>query len=65
MLFYYAVGIPLGFFFGFKLQYHTSGLYAGLLVAIIMIFAVMLFLIFRFDWKEEVIRARARVGADA
>ena len=64
VVFYYAVGIPLGFYLGFKCGMHTSGLYTGLLVAIVLIFVIMLYLISRFNWEEEAVKARARVGAD-
>jgi MATE family multidrug resistance protein len=64
VFFYYVVGIPLGFYLGFKCELHTAGLYAGLLVAIILIFSIMLALILRFDWEEESAKARERVGAE-
>ncbi|KAI9097729.1 hypothetical protein K1719_025500 [Acacia pycnantha] len=55
---FYLVGMPVAVFLGFVLKMGFSGMWLGLLAAQASCATLMMFVLFRTDWNEQVRRAR-------
>jgi MATE family multidrug resistance protein len=58
---YYIFGIPLGFFFTFKLQYGLHGLWMGLTFSLVYCAAFGTWFCVRTDWDREVQKVQDRL----
>ncbi|KAM3179634.1 hypothetical protein ACTXT7_000221 [Hymenolepis weldensis] len=54
---YYCVGLPLGFFLTFNLEFGIIGMWMGLATGFFLTDCVYTFLAFKTDWKEQSRRA--------
>ncbi|CAN0914527.1 Protein DETOXIFICATION 40 [Linum grandiflorum] len=51
---YYVIGIPLGVFFGFYLDFGAKGIWAGMIGGTALQTVILLWVTFRTDWEKEV-----------
>ncbi|XP_062187232.1 protein DETOXIFICATION 40-like [Phragmites australis] len=59
---YYVVGVPLGVFLGFYLDYGAKGVWSGMVIGgTLMQTLILLWVTFRTDWNKEVEKAKARL----
>eukprot|EP00123_Amoebidium_parasiticum_P011426 comp20707_c0_seq1/m.27002 comp20707_c0_seq1/g.27002 ORF comp20707_c0_seq1/g.27002 comp20707_c0_seq1/m.27002 type:complete len:522 (-) comp20707_c0_seq1:512-2077(-) len=59
---YYGIGLPLGYYFGFKLDHKTRGLWEGMFIALIIVCSVMVYMTLNTDWEKQVRLAHERLG---
>ncbi|KAG0271034.1 hypothetical protein BGZ95_001225 [Linnemannia exigua] len=57
---YYLVAFPVGYLLAFKLQWGLKGLWSALCVALWMVGLGELFVIFKTDWRAEVVKCKER-----
>ncbi|KAF9930020.1 hypothetical protein FBU30_000933 [Linnemannia zychae] len=57
---YYLVAFPIGYLLAFKLQWGLKGLWSALCVALWMVGLGELFVIFKTNWRAEVIKCKER-----
>ncbi|KAK3833482.1 MAG: putative MATE efflux family protein subfamily [Linnemannia elongata] len=57
---YYLVAFPVGYLLAFKLQWGLKGLWSALCVALWMVGLGELFVIFKTNWRAEVIKCKER-----
>ncbi|KAF0932469.1 hypothetical protein E2562_010370 [Oryza meyeriana var. granulata] len=50
---YYAFGLPLGYILGYKFDYGVGGIWAGMLCGIALRTLVLLYVVWKTDWKAE------------
>ncbi|XP_040247427.1 protein DETOXIFICATION 35-like [Aegilops tauschii subsp. strangulata] len=58
---YYAFGLPLGFIFGYLFRWGVSGIWAGMLCGTALQTGILMYMVFKTDWKAEASRALERV----
>ncbi|GJN11623.1 hypothetical protein PR202_ga29825 [Eleusine coracana subsp. coracana] len=59
---YYIVGVPLGVFLGFYLDFGAKGVWSGMVIGgTLMQTLILLWVTFRTDWNKEVEKAKARL----
>ncbi|KAJ4956480.1 hypothetical protein NE237_013263 [Protea cynaroides] len=58
---YYIFGLPLGFFLGYKLNLGVEGIWSGMLCGTALQTLVLLFIIWKTNWKDEADQATERV----
>ncbi|TVU38881.1 hypothetical protein EJB05_12276, partial [Eragrostis curvula] len=59
---YYVVGVPLGIFLGFYLDFGAKGVWSGMVIGgTLMQTLILLWFTFRTDWHKEVEKAKARL----
>ncbi|KAF7087051.1 hypothetical protein CFC21_090272 [Triticum aestivum] len=58
---YYAFGLPLGFIFGYLFRWGVRGIWAGMLCGTALQTGILMYMVFKTDWKAEATRALERV----
>lgn len=58
---YYVFGLPLGFLLGYLLHWGVQGIWAGMLSGAGLQTLILLFIIWKTDWKDEAAQASERV----
>ncbi|RZC78107.1 hypothetical protein C5167_002287 [Papaver somniferum] len=61
---YYLIGLPVGVFMGFKLDWGLEGLWIGLQIGMGLQTIVLLIMFWRADWDKEVQLSKDRVSED-
>ncbi|KAI3847272.1 hypothetical protein MKX03_023947 [Papaver bracteatum] len=61
---YYLIGLPMGFLFGFKLDWGLRGLWIGTQIGVGLQTIVLLIMCWRADWDKEVQISKDRVSDD-
>ncbi|MCL7025210.1 hypothetical protein MKW94_000040 [Papaver nudicaule] len=61
---YYIIGLPIGIFMGFKLDWGLKGLWGGLQIGIGLQTIILLIMCWRNDWDKEVQKSKDRVSDD-
>ncbi|CAI0550617.1 unnamed protein product [Linum tenue] len=59
---YYFLGIPLGIFFGFYLNYGAKGIWTGMIGGTALQTVILLWVTFRTDWDKEVEESLKRLN---
>eukprot|EP01135_Chromosphaera_perkinsii_P005260 Nk52_evm10s328 gene=Nk52_evmTU10s328 len=59
---YYFVGIPLGLFFAFTLEWNLAGIWSGMFVGLLVVSSSSSTLVLKTDWDVQVQNALKRVG---
>ncbi|KAJ3295257.1 hypothetical protein HDU79_009578 [Rhizoclosmatium sp. JEL0117] len=57
---YYVLGIPIGIFLCFKLNWSLYGLWIGLTTALFVVSFIEIYMIYKLDWDREADNARQR-----
>ncbi|GJM87389.1 hypothetical protein PR202_ga03338 [Eleusine coracana subsp. coracana] len=52
---YYAFGLPLGFIFGYLFRWGVQGIWAGMLCGTALQTAILMWMVWKTDWKAEVL----------
>lgn len=60
LAFYYGVGLPLGMFLAFNAGWGLTGIWTGMVVAMIFIAIVVVIVVQRVDWEKAIEEAEAR-----
>ncbi|KQK10958.1 protein DETOXIFICATION 34 [Brachypodium distachyon] len=58
---YYVFGLPLGYLLGYKFNYGVGGIWIGMLCGVALQTVILLFIVWRTDWKAEAALASSRV----
>ncbi|XP_020581113.1 protein DETOXIFICATION 35-like isoform X2 [Phalaenopsis equestris] len=58
---YYIFGLPLGFFLGYFLHWGVQGIWVGMLCGSALQTLILLFVVWKTNWKEEAAQALKRV----
>ncbi|KAK1620880.1 hypothetical protein QYE76_026397 [Lolium multiflorum] len=58
---YYAFGLPLGFIFGYLFRWGVRGIWAGMLCGTALQTAILMYMVYKTDWKAEEAQALERV----
>ncbi|XP_047080315.1 protein DETOXIFICATION 35-like [Lolium rigidum] len=58
---YYAFGLPLGFIFGYLFRWGVRGIWAGMLCGTALQTAILMYMVYKTDWKAEAAQALERV----
>lgn len=58
---YYIVGLPIGGLLGFKSSLGVQGIWLGVIIGIVLQTAVLLFILYRTNWRKEALQAEERV----
>jgi len=58
---YYIIGIPVGCILGFKFGFGVKGIWLGMLGGTCLQTIILIFIIYKTDWKKEVERASQRL----
>ncbi|XP_027928709.1 protein DETOXIFICATION 34 isoform X1 [Vigna unguiculata] len=58
---YYILGLPLGFFFGYKLGYRVEGIWIGMICGTALQTFILLVIVYRTNWNKEVEQASERM----
>ncbi|XP_047170427.1 protein DETOXIFICATION 34-like [Vigna umbellata] len=58
---YYILGLPLGFFFGYKLGYRVEGIWIGMICGTALQTLILLIIVYRTNWNKEVEQASERM----
>lgn len=58
---YYIVGLPLGFFLGYKTHMRVEGIWIGMICGTFLQTLILIFIICKTDWKREVEQTSDRV----
>ncbi|MED6147081.1 Protein DETOXIFICATION 40 [Stylosanthes scabra] len=58
---YYGVGVPLGCLLGFKFGFGVKGIWSGMIGGTMMQTFILLWIVFRTDWDQEVNTAKKRL----
>ncbi|KAG7647322.1 Protein DETOXIFICATION 32 [Arabidopsis thaliana] len=58
---YYLCGIPIGLVLGYKMELGVKGIWTGMLTGTVVQTSVLLFIIYRTNWKKEASLAEARI----
>ncbi|KAL0905140.1 hypothetical protein M5K25_027322 [Dendrobium thyrsiflorum] len=58
---YYIFGLPLGFVLGYVLHWGVRGIWVGMLFGTALQTAILLFIVWRTNWKKEAAQAVSRV----
>ncbi|KAG6486497.1 hypothetical protein ZIOFF_055073 [Zingiber officinale] len=58
---YYIFGLPLGFLMGYVFHWGVQGIWFGMLCGTFIQTLVLLFIIWKTDWKAEAVQAAERV----
>ncbi|XP_072968325.1 protein DETOXIFICATION 35-like [Typha angustifolia] len=58
---YYIFGLPLGFILGYMLNWGVQGIWAGMLCGTAMQTIILLYVVWKTDWKAEAAQALERV----
>ncbi|XP_043715558.1 protein DETOXIFICATION 35-like [Telopea speciosissima] len=58
---YYIFGLPLGFLLGYKTKMRVEGIWSGMLCGTALQTLILLFIIWKTDWKDEAEQATERV----
>ncbi|MCL7035808.1 hypothetical protein MKW94_007869 [Papaver nudicaule] len=61
---YYLIGMPIGVFMGFKLDWGLEGLWIGTQIGMGLQTIVLLIMCWRADWDKEVRLSEDRVSKD-
>ncbi|KAI3964974.1 hypothetical protein MKW92_051995 [Papaver armeniacum] len=61
---YYLIGLPIGVFMGFKLDWGLEGLWVGTQIGMGLQTVVLLIMFWRADWDKEVQLSKVRVSED-
>ncbi|KAJ3378620.1 hypothetical protein HDU92_007285 [Lobulomyces angularis] len=61
---FYVVGIPIGLYAAFKLEWGLFGLWFGLGFALIMVSVFEIIWVFRINWNEEAEKAQIMIGEE-
>ncbi|KAI3927238.1 hypothetical protein MKW92_009076 [Papaver armeniacum] len=61
---YYLIGLPIGYLFGFKLDWGLRGLWIGTQIGVGLQTIVLLIMCWRADWDKEVQISKDRVSDD-
>ncbi|KAI3881594.1 hypothetical protein MKX03_017165 [Papaver bracteatum] len=59
---YYLIGLPIGIFMGFKLDWGLEGLWIGILVGIGLQTVILLIMAWRTDWDNEIELSKERIS---
>lgn len=51
---YYIVGLPIGAILGYKFKHGARGIWIGMLIGCLVQTLVLLYVIFRTNWRKEV-----------
>ncbi|CAI0470295.1 unnamed protein product [Linum tenue] len=58
---YYAVGLPLGFFLGYKTSMHVKGIWLGMIFGTFLQTLILICIICKTNWNKEVEQASERM----
>ncbi|KAL9296980.1 hypothetical protein ACSQ67_022876 [Phaseolus vulgaris] len=58
---YYILGLPLGFFFGYKLGYRVEGIWIGMICGTALQTLILLIIVYKTNWNKEVEQASERM----
>ncbi|CAK9156752.1 unnamed protein product [Ilex paraguariensis] len=58
---YYVIGLPLGFLLGYKTRLKVEGIWMGMICGTFLQTLILLFIVWRTNWKEEVAQASERM----
>ncbi|OIW06608.1 hypothetical protein TanjilG_04002 [Lupinus angustifolius] len=51
---YYLFGLPMGFLLGYKLNLGVKGLWGGMICGVVLQTLILLFILYKTNWKKEV-----------
>uniref|UniRef100_A0A5B6YYX7 MATE efflux family protein n=1 Tax=Davidia involucrata TaxID=16924 RepID=A0A5B6YYX7_DAVIN len=58
---YYVIGLPLGFLLGYKTKLGVEGIWIGMIIGTFLQTMILLFIIWKTNWNEEVEQASERL----
>ncbi|KAF7826074.1 protein DETOXIFICATION 34 [Senna tora] len=58
---YYIIGLPLGFFLGYKVHLGVHGLWTGMIAGTLLQTIILLYITYKMDWNKEVEEASERM----
>ncbi|MCL7052211.1 hypothetical protein MKW94_019583 [Papaver nudicaule] len=59
---YYLIGLPIGIYMGFKLDWGLEGLWGGIQIGIGLQTIILLIMAWRTDWDNEIELSKERIS---
>ncbi|XP_044494754.1 protein DETOXIFICATION 34-like [Mangifera indica] len=58
---YYVIGLPLGFFLGYKMDYGVQGIWVGMICGTFLQTIILVYIVYKTNWNKEVEQASERM----